>query len=200
MVLVAGVDGIKGGWVFVLKAGAEIALGTVTSFSQLLRLTEAATAVAVDIPIGLMDAACRGGRECDRLARQMAGPAKAPAIFSPPCRGALKATSYAEANKINRDSSPCCLGLSQQAYALFGKLREVDAGMTPGCKTGSMRCIPRYPLLPFERQWRLTRRTSGHCCPRRRARAAIRGSSCGSGWLCRHCGFDQQWAGSRCQA
>ncbi len=31
-VLVAGVDGIKGGWVFVLKEGAEITLGKATSF------------------------------------------------------------------------------------------------------------------------------------------------------------------------
>ena len=63
--------------------------------------------------------------------RQFVGPAKAPAIFSPPCRGALRATSYAQANEINRGSSACCLGLSQQAYALFPKLCEVDRAMTP---------------------------------------------------------------------
>ena len=63
MALVAGVDGIKGGWVFVLKEGAEITLRKAASFPELLRMTEAATAVAVDIPIGLLKAACRGGRE-----------------------------------------------------------------------------------------------------------------------------------------
>src|SRR5262245_566630 len=110
-----------------LKDGAEITLGRATSFSELLRLTEKAAVVAVDVPIGLLEAACPGGRECDRLARQMVGRAKAPAIFSPPCRGALPATGHKEANMLNRSSSPFQLGLSQQAFALFGKLREVDA-------------------------------------------------------------------------
>lgn len=145
--LVAGVDGIKGGWVFVLKEGAQITLGAAASFLELLQLLAKVDVVTVDIPIGLLEAACPGGRECDRQARKKVGPGKASSIFSPPCRGALVAIdSYTRANEINRDSSAFRLGISRQAHALFPKLDEVDRALTPSLQG---RVVEVHPEVSF---------------------------------------------------
>src|SRR4051794_33828568 len=83
------------------------------------------------MPIGLLEAAVPGGRECDRLARRMLGPGRGSCVFPPPCRPALGAATYAEAVRRNRASASHGLGISRQAYGLFPKLREVDGVLTP---------------------------------------------------------------------
>jgi predicted RNase H-like nuclease len=132
-VLVAGADGCRTGWVVVKK---DLLTGTsnifiIRSFAEVIATGVDVSILGVDIPIGLREAAIRGGRNCDILARKILGPPRASSIFPPPVRPALAASSYPEALLKNRDSSPAGIGISRQCYGLFPKFREVDKAMTP---------------------------------------------------------------------
>jgi predicted RNase H-like nuclease len=45
----------------------------IQSFNEVLTFPERPTVIAVDCPIGLLDQAVPGGRECDRMARALLG-------------------------------------------------------------------------------------------------------------------------------
>jgi predicted RNase H-like nuclease len=150
----AGVDGCHGGWLVVL---AELRAGSVRAarchllpdFAAVLALTQDAGRVAVDMPIGLLEAGRAGGRDCDRAARRLLGRG-ASSVFSPPVRGALGAADYCEALARNRaragtrgGDGP---GLSRQAFHLLPKLRQVDACMTPMVQE---RVVEGHPELAF---------------------------------------------------
>lgn len=133
MSLVAGADGCPGGWIIVLRDPEH---GTVRAdfaptFRQLLRRTSEAETVGVDIPIGLLDRAQPGGRECDRAARRLLGPGRSASVFSPPVRPALRATDYVQALAINRRSSEAAVGISRQTFLIAPRIREADDAMTP---------------------------------------------------------------------
>lgn len=130
--MVCGVDGCPAGWVvtFLDCRTRALSFAIAPDFGSLLAMTEPAVMVAVDIPIGLLDAAAPRGRACDREARHLLGP-RSSSVFSPPVYGALRAATYREAVATNRASSKHGLGLSKQCYALFPRLREVHAMMTP---------------------------------------------------------------------
>ena len=124
--LVAGVDGCRAGWLVVLVDGqgppnSSSQVRLCTEFEEILLLFPAPAAIAVDIPIGLLDRPQRGGRVCDREARRMLG-RRASSVFSPPSRQVLGATCYEDVR---------AQGLSSQAYGILPKIREVDRLMTP---------------------------------------------------------------------
>ena len=139
MVWVAGVDGCRGWW-FVVLCDLSGAMQTVhrcvPCFQDVLRLPEQPEVIAVDMPIGLLDHAVPGGRECDRLARQLLGPGRASSVFPPPVRSALSNTTFASALAANRASSTKAIGISQQCFGIFPKLLDVDAHMTPELHAG----------------------------------------------------------------
>jgi predicted RNase H-like nuclease len=115
--LVAGVDGCRGGWTVALAdANSIIDVRVLPTFAEVVAL--GCAAVAVDMPIGLLD---HGPRACDVEARQRLGPRRS-SVFPTPLRAMLHATTYAEAQAV--------AGLSKQAYHLLPKIREVDAVMT----------------------------------------------------------------------
>lgn len=93
-------------------------------------------AIAVDMPIGLLDA---GPRACDVEARRRLGPRRS-SVFPTPLRGMLAARTYDEALAI--------AGLSKQAYNLLPKIREVDGVMTP---SQQRRVGEAHPELGFAR-------------------------------------------------
>jgi predicted RNase H-like nuclease len=134
--LVAGVDGCRAGWVVVLTdsacadVGAHAAVMVARDFRAVLDLTRAARVVGVDMPIGLLDAAVPGGRECDRHARRLLGAPRACSVFTPPARGALTRASYRGALAANRRSSVARLGISIECFGLFPRLREVDEALS----------------------------------------------------------------------
>lgn len=128
-----GVDGCRGGWVAALLGPEGASLHVVERFADALALAPEGS-VAVDMPIGLLDAPAPGGRPCDRLARALLGP-RAASVFSPPSRAALEAPSFAEAR-----------GLSLQAWHLLPKIREVDSVMTPALQA---RVVEAHPELAF---------------------------------------------------
>lgn len=130
---VAGADGCRSGWVVVLRQGTTGGLRwrVVPDAEALASLDDAPAFVGIDMPIGLPETVARGGRACDRAARQLLGRPRASSVFSAPARAALACTAYGAAQAANRAHSEGGIGLSKTAFNLFPKLRAVDALMTP---------------------------------------------------------------------
>jgi predicted RNase H-like nuclease len=133
MTWVAGVDGCKKGWILVLR---ELELGTIRHrridfLSEVLGQPENPNCVAVDIPIGLLVHGRKGGRECDERARELLGKPRSNSVFSAPVRAALGYFDYPSALRANRASSTECVGISQQCFHLFQKIRDADKLVTP---------------------------------------------------------------------
>lgn len=116
------------GWVVALAAGDKTTIQVVPRFVDVLDAAADAVVLGVDMPIGLLDHAVPGGRECDRRARHLLG-RRACCVFTPPVRSALRAARYAEALALNRRSSAAGLGISIECFGLFAKLREVDVAL-----------------------------------------------------------------------
>jgi predicted RNase H-like nuclease len=141
---VVGVDGCRGGW---LSAEWDTDTATFTcavyaTFAELLRATQDAERIGVDIPIGLPQ---RGARSCDQLARRVLGPRKA-SVFPAPSRQLLGVHDYATALATSRARAES--GLSLQAFGLLPKIGEVDAALQSGaCAQG--RVFEAHPELSF---------------------------------------------------
>ncbi len=142
--LVAGVDGCRAGWVVVFSRGATVVVPT---FRGVLDAARGAAVIGVDMPIGLLDRAVPGGRECDRLARRLLG-RRGCCVFTPPVRPALGAASYRRALAANRASSAARLGISIECFYLFDKLREVDEVLTAEPRL-ARRVTEVHPELAF---------------------------------------------------
>ena len=119
--LVIGVDGCKTGWIAVaLGDGRHPEAHYLSSIAALDSLAHDASAVAIDIPIGLPVA---GRREADLKAREFLGPRRS-SVFFTPVREAIDAPTHAVATRaaFNRTGA----GISQQAYAIRTKILEVE--------------------------------------------------------------------------
>jgi predicted RNase H-like nuclease len=133
MAWVAGVDGCRNGWFLVLR---ELGVGTtrhrrIQCLGEVCGQPEKPTVVAVDIPIGLLAHGKRGGRECDKKAREFLGKPRSNSVFSPPVRPALNYFDFPSALRANRASSLEGIGISQQCFHLFAKIREADKLVMP---------------------------------------------------------------------
>jgi predicted RNase H-like nuclease len=133
MAWVAGVDGCKNGWLLVLR---ESGVGTIRQrrihhLSEVCGQMENPSVIAVDIPIGLLAQARKGGRECDKKAREILRKPRSNSVFSPPVRPALKYFDFPSALRANRASSSEGVGISQQCFHLFEKIREADELVEP---------------------------------------------------------------------
>lgn len=128
---VLGLDGCKSGWVGVFldaSGKADPVLRLFPTITDALEAPENPAIIAIDIPIGFEDISTGPGRECERLARKILK-GRASSVFSSPLRVALTGKSHAEAMDFNRQAGGP--GLSAQSFALFAKLREADAAITP---------------------------------------------------------------------
>jgi predicted RNase H-like nuclease len=105
--------------------------------------------IAVDVPIGLLTHAQRGGRECDKDARRILSP-RGSCVFSAPTRPALEALargeSYGSVSEANRASSPERIGLSKHSFAIMPKIADVDGEMTPDLQD---RAFEVHPEVSF---------------------------------------------------
>jgi predicted RNase H-like nuclease len=90
-------------------------------------------AVLIDIPIGLSSTGS-AERTVDGLARALLKPRRQASIFTPPCREALSAGTYAEACRINQRI--CGRKISIQTWHITAKIKEVDDFLqaTPGAR------------------------------------------------------------------
>jgi predicted RNase H-like nuclease len=116
-------------------------VGVVSRLSEVLQGSDVPLVLGVDIPIGLLDRAVPGGRECDRAARALLGEPRARSVFSPPVRRVLKARSYEDALRRNGR-----IGISRQCYGILAKIREIDDLMTPSLQK---RVREVHPELAF---------------------------------------------------
>ncbi|WP_243544712.1 DUF429 domain-containing protein [Pseudodesulfovibrio tunisiensis] len=123
-----GVDGCRAGWLAVrVEGGQGRALwsgGDVyPDFGSLWLAHADAASIWVDIPIGLPGPDLPA-RDADRLARKLLGK-RSSSIFSPMSRLCLDCTSWAEANKKNRQVVG--KGFSKQSWMIAPKIKDVDS-------------------------------------------------------------------------
>lgn len=137
--MIAGVDGCKAGWLVAMDLeDGTIRLEVFPKFGALLGT--AARLIVVDAPIGIMSGEPRtvdGAARC--LLRH-----RACCVFSSPYRSMLAARSHAEACEIREgiDGKRC----TRQAFAIFAKIAEVDALMTPALQE---RVVEGHPEVTF---------------------------------------------------
>ena len=147
---VAGVDGCRAGWV-----AFKVEVPSLTTSVDLVDLPKLLSSrpndllsLAIDIPIGLPDCS----RTCDKAARKLLGQPRGSSVFAAPCRAALAAKSHADATAINcRRTSR---GLSQQAWGIALKIKQVDDAITPDCQQWAFEV---HPEVCF---WALNQRRS----------------------------------------
>lgn len=143
--VIIGLDGIRSGWIAVVREGTSTELRRFANLRDLAHLAANGATIAIDMPIGLLSEAEPGGRECERIARRLLRE-RSSSVFSSPTRAALSAEDYASAVLLNRQSSTAGLGISKQAFALFSKLRDIEACLTPALQ---QRIIEVHPELCF---------------------------------------------------
>lgn len=139
-----GVDGCRGGWLVVERAGDTIEAELVTELAPLFARVRsgAVAALAIDMPIGLLD---RQPRTCDVEARTLLGPRRS-SVFPAPVRSTLEAEDYRDA--CHRSRSVSGKALSKQAFNLIPKIAEVDRLMTPADQD---RIVEAHPECAFVR-------------------------------------------------
>lgn len=144
---VMGFDGCKRGWVGVrldLESAKPAAARFYPTFREALDDPDRPVVIAVDMPIGFLDAAEAGGRLCERLTRQKIGERRS-SVFSAPTRTALAhPKDYRAALAANRGAGET--GISRQCFHLIPKLNEIDAVMSPALQS---RVRESHPELAF---------------------------------------------------
>jgi predicted RNase H-like nuclease len=132
--IVGGADGCRTGWV-ICRRDDRGALD-VRVVRTLAEACEGLSILAVDMPIGFVDVP-RPPRACEAEARRLL-PGKTSSVFPTPCRPALACTTHAEANAASRRLG---IGINQQTFHLFPKMREVD---------GLLRSRPKLKRIVYE--------------------------------------------------
>ena len=127
---VAGIDGCRGGWVSfkVDLASQSTSVELINLASILKNKPEVLATLAIDIPIGLLD----GFRACDKAARKLLGQPRGTSVFAAPCRASLSAKNHDAASATNLRITG--RGLSQQAWGIASKIKQVDDAITPQCQ------------------------------------------------------------------
>jgi len=123
---VAGIDGCRGGWITINGDGASVSSSIQDAIAALPRTC----VIALDMPIGLLDAHVAGGRECDRAIRTILGPARNGSVFSPPPRLALGCRTLPDAQARGAR-------ITLQTLNILPKIEEGDALIPPALQRGS---------------------------------------------------------------
>ncbi|TXT66480.1 MAG: hypothetical protein BAJALOKI1v1_290002 [Promethearchaeota archaeon] len=122
--LYLGVDACSGGWISVIHSKKQSWKAKIfKNISALWNEYYSANIILIDIPIGLRNNSGKA-RLCDAAARKYLTRTRSSSIFPTPCRKALQATSYDDANKINKQVTG--KGLSKQTYNIIPKIKEID--------------------------------------------------------------------------
>lgn len=139
MTWVAGVDGCRGGWIMVARAGRRTEIHLARSWRE---LPDWPATVAVDMPIGLSE---EGPRACEPLARRLLGRGRASSVFPVPNRPMLGFATWDEANAWGKARGR---GLPRQSWGIMGKIRELDRALGPADQE---RVHEAHPELAFMR-------------------------------------------------
>lgn len=119
--LFVGIDGCKGGWAVISITEDIFDAGIYKTIAEICSVYHCAENILIGMPIGLPQGT--NDLRPDNPAKKMLK-SKASSIFDAPCRQAVYAGSYQESNEINRRALG--KGLSAYAYAICGKIREID--------------------------------------------------------------------------
>jgi predicted RNase H-like nuclease len=126
---VAGVDGCRAGWIAVLMRANDphdYRIATSPTLMSIVDAPEQPAVVAVDMPIGLPDRTQGSGRLPEQLIRPLLG-GRQSSVFAIPSRRAVEAEDYGEACAMAAATSNPPRKVSRQGFALFPKIREIDA-------------------------------------------------------------------------
>ncbi len=126
MIHVAGVDGARDGWAVVIMEADRSVIRKVAALSNIFDGATDFDIIAVDVPIGLLDAYEVGGRVRDRAARQFLGRPRGSSVFPAPVRPILAATTWEDACVRSRASAPHGKAITKQTFAILPKIREAD--------------------------------------------------------------------------
>jgi predicted RNase H-like nuclease len=139
MAVVLGVDGDKRGWVgIVLIDGGFASAHLLASLDEVLEITPAPAAVAIDMPIGW----CEGLRVADTLLRARL-PGKSSSVFNSPPAAVREAISHEDASA--RATAATGKGISRQSWALIPKIEEATAFS----RTSGLLVVEAHPELSF---------------------------------------------------
>jgi predicted RNase H-like nuclease len=149
---VAGVDGCRAGWVaFKVEVPSLATSVDVVDVAELLSSRPYdLLCLAIDIPIGLLNSS----RACDKEARRLLSQPRGTSVFAAPCRSALSATTHAAASQINRDKTG--RGLSQQAFGIIPKIKQVDDAITPQCQHWAFEVHPEVCFCALNKRRPMT--------------------------------------------
>ena len=127
MQVVIGVDGCKGGWVFVrLENGAFASAALYERFAAGVGASGDADVTGVDIPIGYPSPPAQQ-RAADVAARAMVRPLTS-TVFPAPHPGVFTVPNWETANTLSDELTG--RGISKQSFALVPKILEVQAVAT----------------------------------------------------------------------
>lgn len=127
-VFYVGVDGCKEGWfAVVLTDNGDWDVAIFPDVANLWDRFRDAVLILIDVPIGLRDCGLEE-RVCDREARKLLGQKRGSSVFPAPCRPAVYADNYLEANEINHRLTG--RRLSKQSWGIARKITEVDEFLT----------------------------------------------------------------------
>lgn len=131
MVVLAGLDGTKAGWIAALRDGlsGRISIVGVEAFLPWAKQLPRGSVVGVDMPMGLREMTEAGGRSCERACRAALGKGKTSSVFSTPSRRAVYAATWEETCRIVNADLPNRKGVSRQAWHIFPKVREIDGAL-----------------------------------------------------------------------
>lgn len=116
-----GIDGCKYGWVAVSSEGVSANL--FKNLKEVIRFYPDNSLFMIDIPVGLADADSKE-RNCEVTARRILSKKRKASVFAVPSRESIYASSYEEANKLNREILN--KGISKQSWGIVPKIRELD--------------------------------------------------------------------------
>lgn len=141
---IAGVDGCPAGWIALAEQNEthRIIAHVFLTFHSLADALDAAV-IAIDIPIGLTE---RDARQCDVLARRHLGSKRGTSVFPAPIRPALGTSTHLHAKAASIAAQG--KGISQQAWAIYPKIREVDDALQSDSDLRA-RVVEVHPELTF---------------------------------------------------
>lgn len=121
---IVGVDGCKAGWISISIEDENWEVKLFSNIEDVWCHYRTASVILIDVPIGLKET---GNKErlCDLEARKILRGHRASSVFPVPCRSAMYADNYEEANIIKKNN--VARGLSKQSWGIVPKIREVDS-------------------------------------------------------------------------
>ncbi|MBC5862808.1 DUF429 domain-containing protein [Flavobacterium turcicum] len=115
-----GIDGCRSGWITV---SSEMEVYKFDTIQNVINFYGDDCFYLIDMPIGLPDKE-NPVRACEKLMRLNLDKKRKSSVFGVPCREALLASNFDNANKINK--LILGKGISKQSFFIFKKIQELD--------------------------------------------------------------------------